>query len=121
MNWGQELQAQISAWGQENQSSATAAPIKRTALGSGDLPERGAKRAKTVDADDVMSDEAMRKAFDKNEVAKVSVHVQENTWTTQCNNILCLRDVAYYACIENMAPIKRDRRCWEEGRLSRQG
>lgn len=26
-----------------------------------------------MDADDVMSDEAMRKAFDKNEVAKVSV------------------------------------------------
>ena len=93
MKWGQELQARSSAWEQDNQSSATAAPVKRTASGSGDLPERGVKRAKTVDADDVMSDEAMRKVFDKNEVAKVSIQF------FVYRRILGLRSVIYHTYV----------------------
>ena len=72
MDWGEELQAQISAWQQENQSSATTAPAKRPAQGSTELPQRGTKRAKTADADEAISDEALRKSFDKNEIGKVS-------------------------------------------------
>ena len=72
MDWGKELQAQISAWEQQNQSSATAAPAKRPASGSTDLPDRGSKRAKTADADKALSDEALKKSFDKNEIGKVS-------------------------------------------------
>ena len=72
MDWGQELQAQISAWEQENQTSITVGPTKRAASSNLDLPERGGKRAKTADPDDVMSDEAMKKSFDKNGIGKVS-------------------------------------------------
>lgn len=72
MDWGEELQAQISAWQQENQSSARAAPAKRPASGSTDLPDRGTKRAKTADTDQAISDEAVKKSFDKNEIGKVS-------------------------------------------------
>lgn len=87
MDWGHELQAQILAWEQENQSFATAAPGKRTASSNADLVDRGVKRAKTVDPDDVMSDEAMKIAFDKNEVGKVSSPVHRDRYrrnTLQC-------------------------------------
>ena len=73
MDWGRELEAQISAWEQENQSAATTAPMKRSIVADTDLPGRGAKRAKTVDLDDVMSDEAMKKSFDRNEIGKVRI------------------------------------------------
>ena len=73
MDWGRELHSQISGWEQENQTSATAGPVKRAASGGADLPERGLKRAKVVDADNVASDETMRKAFEKNEVGKVII------------------------------------------------
>ena len=72
VDWGVELEAQAKAWEQENQSAATSVPTKRTATGSGDLPDRGSKRIKAADIDDAASDEAMKKAFDKNEVDKVS-------------------------------------------------
>ena len=72
MDWGEELQAQISAWEQENQSSTTAAPAKRPASGSTDLPDRGTKRAKTAYAERAISDEAVKETFDKNEIGKVS-------------------------------------------------
>ena len=84
MDWGKELQAQITAWEQENQSSATAGS-KRAASGGTDLPDRGTKRAKTADPDDPMGDEAMRKAFDKNEVGKVSSPLRSRRHQTkQC-------------------------------------
>ncbi|KAL8795492.1 MAG: hypothetical protein Q9195_002081 [Heterodermia aff. obscurata] len=77
MNWGRELEAQISAWEQENQSAATTAPTKRSIVADTDLPGRGAKRAKTGDLDDVMSDEAMKKSFDRNEIGKLTVPVMK--------------------------------------------
>ena len=72
IDWGVELDAQTKAWEKENQFSTTAAPAKRAATGIAELPDRGSKKIKTADADDGMSDEAMKKAFDKNEIGKVS-------------------------------------------------
>lgn len=51
---------------------ATAAPAKRTAAGSAELPERGSKKVKQENANDGMSDESMKRAFDKNEITKAS-------------------------------------------------
>ena len=76
MDWGKELQAQISVWEQENQSFAIATPAKRMASGNMDMPGRGIKRARTVDLDNAASDEAVKEAFDNNEVGKVSISLQ---------------------------------------------
>ena len=72
VDWGVELEAQTKAWEKENGSSATTAPTKRSAAGNSELPERSNKRVKALDGEDRMSDEAMKQAFDKNEVGKVS-------------------------------------------------
>ena len=80
MNWGRELEAQISAWEQENQSAATTGSTKRAIVVDTNLPERGAKRAKTMDLDDVMSDEAMKKSFDRNEIGKVRIAFQSDEY-----------------------------------------
>ena len=77
MDWGRELEARISAWEHGNQSAATTAPTKRSIFTDTDLPGRSAKRAKTVDLDDVMSDEAMKKSFDRNEIEKVRITFQK--------------------------------------------
>ena len=79
MDWGRELEARISVWEQENQSAATTAPTKRSIIVDTDLPERGAKRAKTVDLD-VTSDEAMKKSFDRNEIGKVRMNFPNNEY-----------------------------------------
>jgi len=75
VDWGIELEAQTKAWEMENQSAGPAASAKRVAAGSADLAERGHKKIKTVDDDNGMSDEAMKKAFDKNQVEKLTVPV----------------------------------------------
>jgi len=72
VDWGIELEAQTKAWELENHS---AAPAKRVAAGTDELPERGHKKIKTADDDDGMSDEAMKKTFDKNQVEKLTVPV----------------------------------------------
>lgn len=48
--------------------------MKRVAAGSAELPERGYKKTKTGD-DDGTNNEAMKKAFDKNQVDKLTVPV----------------------------------------------
>jgi len=78
VDWGIELEAQTKAWELENHSAAPAAPAapaKRVAAGNAELPERGHKKIKTVDDDDGMSDEAMKKTFDKNQVEKLTVPI----------------------------------------------
>lgn len=75
VDWGIELEAQTKAWELENHSAAPAAPAKRVAAGNAELPERGHKKIKTVDDDDGMSDEVMKKTFDKNQVEKLMVPV----------------------------------------------
>lgn len=79
MDWGVELEAQTKSWEKENQSATSAAPAKRTAAGSAELPDRGSKKIKTTDDDDGMNDEAMKKAFDKNQVEKLTVPALK-TW-----------------------------------------
>ena len=80
MDWGRELEAQISAWEQENQSVAIMAPTKRSIVADADNPRRGAKRAKAVDLDEGMSDEAMKKSFDRNEIGKVRIASQNDEY-----------------------------------------
>ncbi len=76
VDWGIELEAETKAWELENHSAAPAAPAKRVAAGNAELPERGHKKIKTVDDDDDgMSDEAMKKTFDKNQVEKLTVPI----------------------------------------------
>ncbi len=75
VDWGIELEAQTKAWELENHSAAPVAPAKRVAAGNAELPERGHKKIKTVDDDDGMSDEVMKKTFDKNQVEKLMVPV----------------------------------------------
>lgn len=76
VDWGIELEAQTKAWELENHSATSAAPTKRVAAGGAELPERGHKKLKIVDDDnDGMSDEAMKKIFDKNQVEKLTVPV----------------------------------------------
>jgi len=77
VDWGVELEAQTKAWEIENQSAApAAAPAKRVAAGSAELPARGHKKIKTVgDDNDGMSDEAMKIAFDKNQIEKLTVPI----------------------------------------------
>jgi len=75
VDWGIELEAQTKAWELENHSAAPAAPAKRVAAGNAELPERSHKKIKTVDDDDGMSDEVMKKTFDKNQVEKLTVPV----------------------------------------------
>ena len=71
-DWGVELEAETRAWEKENQTLNPAAPTKRTAAGNTGLPERGSKRVKITDVEDGMRDQEMKKAFDRNEVEKVS-------------------------------------------------
>lgn len=80
MDWGRALEAHISVWEQENQSAATTALTKRSIAADTDIPGRDAKRAKTVDLDDVMSDEAMKKSFDRNEIGKVCIAFQNDEY-----------------------------------------
>ena len=80
MDWGRELEAQISAWEHGNQSAATTASTKRSIVADTDNPGRGAKRAKMVDLDDGMSDEAMKKSFDRNEIGKVRIASQNDEY-----------------------------------------
>ena len=72
IDWGVELETQTKSWEKENQTTPASALAKRTATGTAELPDRGSKRLKTANIDDGMSDELMMKAFDKNQVDKVS-------------------------------------------------
>ena len=80
IDWGVELETQTKSWEKENQTIPANAPAKRTATGTAELPDRGSKRIKTADVDDGMNDELVKKAFDKNQVDKVSLCPYVRHW-----------------------------------------
>ena len=69
IDWGHELHKEHALWMTNNESVSAAAPAKRPAA-KDDLAMRGAKKAKTGDPD-ALDDESMKKAFEKQTLAKV--------------------------------------------------
>ena len=76
IDWGHELEKQYQEWRKDNETVSTV-PAKRSAPASGkdELPVRGTKKAKSADTegggDDGPSDEQIKKAFEKQTIAKV--------------------------------------------------
>lgn len=74
-DWSRELYTQYEAWRQENETSSTTVPAKRSAPASGkdELAVRGAKKAKSADPEVGMDDAQMKKAFEDQALKKVMI------------------------------------------------
>ena len=74
MDWGVELHEQHLLWQKENSAPVPGAGAKRGKdVAEDGLPER--KKAKTGEAGDGIDDAGMKRAFDRNEVGKMTVAV----------------------------------------------
>lgn len=77
LEWGRELQAQHEVWEKENRGSvmgvASGGGKRAAAAGEGAGAAAGAKRTKKDDDGVVVDDAAMKKAFEKNSVGKMTV------------------------------------------------
>ena len=70
IDWGHELHKQFQEWQSGHGSAVEATPNKRPA--QDEIAVRGTKKAKTTDVEGAVDDAAMKKAFEKQTVNKVS-------------------------------------------------